>query len=490
MELIGNNIWLEDAQYGGSNYKEIIALQKALIANEGETDIANLRGGESLQRQSLEGTLVKILWDMKHLVLWNKIQKLKAFSTLEEYSVQDGYGQGTDGFQNQLDIPLEADPSLRRDFALVKYIRQLYRVGDVATMVDTITGPEIIAVEAAMRRSLRIAEKALWFGDSATRPNSWDGVYTKLKDIGNTENIIDVRGRNIEEGDIRTAAEIISINYGTPTDLICSNSVKTSIDTLYGPANYRVEQTNHPTNLSIGHSIVEFKTSFGTGPITPNIFINVEGKGVATTKNAAGAIVEGKTNTNAPDTPTFALAVNAPTQAGSQWAATGDGGAIAGQYRYRVSAINDAGESQAAIAQQATVAAGGSITVNCTVAGTGAAATGFRIYREPTPDAGAGTERLLAEIAVGATPTPYVDLNADLPGTSVVFVLDLSASGSERSMAFKQLVPMYRQPLAKIDASKRGFVALYGTPIFYAINKIVAIKNVASTAIINPELDL
>jgi len=487
LESVGNNIWLEGAEQGSGSQQEIMALQKAIIANDNVTDVANLQNGAALGKQSLEGTLVKLLWDMKHLVLWNKIQKIKAYAIVEEYSVQDGYGQGTDGFQDQLSISEEADPTLFRDYALVKFIRQVYRVGDIATMVNNITGPEMLAIEAAMRRALRITERSLWFGNSAVFPNSWDGIYAKLNTIGNVENIIDARGANISEEQIRTGAEIINVNYGNVSDLICSNSVKTSIDTLYGPANYRVEQTAHPVNLSIGHSINEFKTSFGNGPITPSIFLNIEGKGVAKTKNSVGVIIEGKTNVKAPDTPSIALAANTGVT-GSLFASTGSGGAIAGAYRYRVSAVNDAGESAACAASIGTVVAGGSITITVTPAGTGEVATGYRIYREPTPNSGAGTERFLNEVAI-ATLT-YDDLNTELPGTGIVFMMDLSASGENRSIAFKQLTPMYRQELARLDASKRGFVGLYGTPVFYGMNKIVAIKNVASAAIRSNTLDL
>lgn len=490
MEMIRNNIWLEDFQSGSDSINDVIKLQKAIIANDGQTDVSALRDGAALGRQSLEGTLVKVLWDMKHLVLWNKIAKLRAFATLEEYTVQDGYGQGTDGFQNQLDIPTEADPTLKRDFALIKYIRQVYRVGDVSNMVNNITSSEMLAIEAAMRRSLRIAEQNLWLGNSAARPNSWDGVYAKILKDGDPDNVIDLRGSAVDEASIRTAAEIITVNYGTPSDLICSNSVKTSIDTLYGPANYRIEQTNNPNVLSIGHSITNFKTSFGNGLITPNIFLNIEAKGVAKIKNAAGVIVEGKTNPKAPDTPSFTLTANAAPQSGSKWKTSGDGGAIAGQYRYRVAAINDSGESAAAAAKQETVAEDGSITISITPAGTGEAATGYRIYREPTPNSGAGTERYMTEVAVAGSPTDVVDLNDDLPGTGIAFMLDLTSSGSARSIAFKQLTPIYKQELARLDASKRGFVGLYGTPIFYAINKIVAIKNVASAGLVNKTLEL
>ena len=75
---------------GSAGSGDIALLQKALEAQQGITDIANLQSVGALQPQSLEGTLALLTHSEKHLTLWRDIPKGNAFSTLEEYSVQTG----------------------------------------------------------------------------------------------------------------------------------------------------------------------------------------------------------------------------------------------------------------------------------------------------------------------------------------------------------------------------------------------------------------
>jgi hypothetical protein len=49
-------------------------------------------------------------------------------------------------------------------------------------------------------------------------------------------------------------------------------------------------------------------------------------------------------------------------------------------------------------------------------------------------------------------------------------------------MAFKQLAPLMKLPLATISAAIRFMVLLYGVPILYANRKGLLIKNVGSSA--------
>lgn len=102
------------------------SLLKALEAQEGVTDIANLQSVGALQPQSLEGTLALLTFQEKHLTLFRDVPKSSAASTLEEYSVQTGYGQ-EGGFVQQMESPLEGDPSAKREFARIKFLRDMWK---------------------------------------------------------------------------------------------------------------------------------------------------------------------------------------------------------------------------------------------------------------------------------------------------------------------------------------------------------------------------
>jgi hypothetical protein len=475
--------------YGSAELAEVDDINKALEAQEGVTDIANLQGGGALQPQSLEGQLAMLTFQEKHLRLFKDIGIVKAFSTLEEYSVQDGYG-AEGGFVGQLENPEEGDPDFRREFAVVKYIRQLWKTADVLQYTRTITDPEVKNVQAAMMRALRILERTLFFGDSSIIPSSFDGLKKTIEDNGTVQHIFDLRGGALTEAKMRDAAELISTNYGSPTDMYLSNSAQTAVDKqLFDNGSQRYDQKTITEGfVALGSSVTSVKTSFGNFNLKPDIFINPESEGVPVIKNPANpkATIEGATSTKAPPTPSFTVTAAAGA-AGSLWAASGSGGAIAGEYDYRVAAVNAYGKSAAAAIKSATVVAGGKITVDITPGAGAYAPTGYIIYRETAPDS--GKIRKLVEVAA-ATPT-YVDLNENLSGTSQSFLIDNTTQGELRTLALAQLAPMHKVNYAKIAPYKWGTVNMYAVPKYYAPLRFVMFKNIGiGTEVRNPVIDL
>jgi hypothetical protein len=477
--------------YGEGSSQDVKELIKALQAQEGVTDIADLEGGGALQMQSLETQLAMLTFQEQHIKFFKDIGVVKAFSTLEEYSTQDGYGT-EGGFVGQLENPEEDDAEINREFAVVKYIRNLWRTSDVLGYTKKISNDEVIQVQAAMMRTLRTLEKTLFFGDSDKVPQAFDGLERTILTKGDSYQVIDLRGATITEANMKQGAEVINANYGIPTIMYNSLGVQTTIDQIMGnTTNQRLNINDLKGNgsMSLGSSVSEMRTSFGNFQLKPDIFINPESQGVPTIKNPAdkSQIIEGATSAKAPATPTFSLAVNAPTVAGSLWKTSGDGGAIAGAYKYRVAAINQYGKSQAAVAQSATVAANGAITITIT-AGAGAyAATAYEVYRETAPGSGIIKYLTTVKASVGS----HQDLNADLSGTSKSFLIDNTTLGESRTMALAQLAPMHKVQYAKIAPYKWGAVNFYAVPKWYAPKRFVLYKNVGVQSLVrNDVIDL
>jgi hypothetical protein len=494
MDNIMNNIFdNHDTEHYGESGTDVKNLIKALQAQEGVTDIADLQDGGALQVQSLETQLAMLTFQEKHLKFYKDIGVVKAYSTLEEYSTQDGYGT-EGGFVGQLENPEEDDADINREFAVVKYIRGLWRVSDVLGFTKTISNAEVIQVQAAMMRTLRTLERTLFFGDSDKIPQSFDGLERTILTKGSSYQVIDLRGAQITEANMKLAAEIISSNYGTPTTMYNSLSVQTTIDQILGnTTNQRlnIEQLGGNGKMALGSSVSEMRTAFGNFEIKPDIFINPESQGVPTIKNPANksAIIEGATSTKAPATPTFSIAVNAPTVAGSKWKTSGDGGAIAGAYKYRVAAINQYGKSAAAVAQTSTVAANGALTLSITPGAGAYAATAYEIYRETAP--GSGIIKLLTIVKADASPKTHQDLNDDLSGTSKSFLVDNTTLGDLRTMALSQLAPMHKVNYAKIGPYRWGTVNMYAVPKWYSPQRFVLFKNVGVQALVrNTVIDL
>jgi len=478
--------------YGEANAAEVSDLIKALQAQEGVTDVAALTGGGALQPQSLETQLAMLTFSEKHIKFFKDIGIQKAFSTLEEYSVQDGYGT-EGGFVGQLENPEEDDGEFRRQFAVVKYIRQMWRVADVLQYTRQITDAEVINVQAAMMRALRVTEKTLFFGDSNIIPSSFDGLRKTILSNGSSEHVIDLRGAPLNEFVMKQAAELIGSNYGTPTKMYTSLSTQTTIDNIMDVSKQRLNQESVAGSglVALGHSVSEMRTSYGNFKFEPDIFINPESQAVPKIKDPSnpGQFIEGATSAKAPATPTFTLTPISAGATGSLWKSSGDGGAIAGAYKYRIAAINQYGKSTAAAQQSVTVAATGAVDIAITSGGGSYAPTAYEIYRETTP--GSGVIMLLTTIKMTASPMTYRDLNADLSGCSQSFLVDITTVGDLRTMALAQLAPMHKQEFAKIGPYRWGTVNFYATPKWYAPLRFVMFKNIGVSKLIrNPLVDL
>jgi len=480
--------------YGESSLAEVNDLVKALQAQEGVTDIAALNQGGALQMQSLESTLAMLTFQEKHLKLFKDIGITKAYSTLEEYSVQDGYGT-EGGFVSQMENPEEGDPDFRRAYAVIKYVRTLWKVSDVLPYVKTISNAEVLSVQAAMMRALRTTEKNLFYGDSTMVPQSFDGIIKTIKNNGSTDHVIDLRGSTITEANMRDGAEIIAANFGVPTDMYNSLAVQTSIDQLLSTtannARINVEAVSATSGLlALGHAVTQMRTAFGNFNLKPDIFLSVEAQGVPKIKDPStpSTLIEGATSTKAPATPSASVAINAPTVVGSLWAASGSGGRIAGDYQYRVSAINQYGKSAACAATTVkTVAAGGALTITITSGGGPYAPTAYEIYGETSP--ASGVFRYLTTVTAAAA--SYQDKNEEIPGTSQSVLLDNTVAGELRTMSLSQLAPIHKVEYAKIAPYRWGTVNFYVVPKWYAPLRYVLFKNVGvNQAIRNPLLDL
>jgi len=479
---------------GESSIGEVEQLVKALTAHEGTTDIADLSAGGALQMQSLETNLALLTFSEKHLRFFKDIGITKAFSTLEEYSIQDGYGT-EGGFVGQMENPEEGDPDFRRAYAVIKYIRTLWKTSDVLPLTRTITSAEVKNVQAAMMRALRVTENKLFTGDSTMVSQEFNGAFYEVENNGSSSHVFDLRGATITEANMRDGAQLISDNYGTVTDMYNSTGVQTSIDQLIGitPDTARINQEVVSTGsglIALGHTAVKMRTAFGEFNFKPDIFLNVEGKGVTKIKDPAAPanLIEGSTSTKAPAMPTIVSILDAPGVADSLWAAAGSGGRIAGNYQHRVVARNQYGSSQASVASVVrNVANTGAITINITPGAGAYAAQCYDIYSEATPDSGV----YLYQITVTAGAATYQDINDDLPGTSKALLVDNTTSGDLRTMALSQLAPIHKVEYAKIGPYRWGTVNFYIVPKWYAPLRMVEYKNVGVSQVSrNTLLDL
>jgi len=476
--------------YGQTTVGETEELIKALQAQEGVTDISKLVGGGALQPQSLETQLAMLTFQEQHLKFFKDIGISKAFSTLEEYSIQDAYGM-EGGFVDQMENPEESDAEFQRKYAVMKYIRSLWKVSDVLNYTRQITSAEVKNKQAAMMRALRITEKTLFMGDVDVISSSFDGLKKTIESNGSSYHVVDLRGATITEQILKRAAEIISVNYGTPTHMYNSPAVQTSLDSLlYAGQRLNQELIASSGLVGLGHKVTEMRTSFGNFVFRPDIFLSPETEGVPTIKDVSnpGQFVEGATSEKAPATPTLATEAEASVS-GSKWLTAEV--VPPGNYKYRVAAINKYGMSAAcAASSNVNVASAGAAKLTITSGAGTYAETGWVIYRETA--VGSGVYRKIMTVKKTGSPQVVYDKNEYLAGYSQAFIVDNTTVGEDRTMALKQLAPIHSVEYAKIAPYRWGTVNFYVTPIFYAPLRMVMIKNipVATTSTRNPLIDL
>lgn len=476
--------------FGTSQDDEIKNLFKALEANQSITDISLLTGAAALQPQSLETTLAMLTWQEKNLTLWRDVPKGSAASTLEEYTVQLGMGR-EGGYVQQMETPVEDDPLFQRKFAAMKFLRMQWKISDVATMVNTISDAETKAKQGASLRLMRAINRSLYSSNSAHVPDAIDGFETTIKSNGSSAHVIDLRGVAPTQDVFDTAAEIILANFGNPDNagLYCSpgglNTLSQILKTT-GASNsaQRIIQGQVGADglISMGYGIRDIKTPFGTLIPKSDIFIasEYEGKTVPMISNPSnpGVLMEGATSVRAPLTPSIAVTTQPATVTGSKWAASG-ARPQGVTYKYRVSARNRFGNSAACASADAgaVVVTNGSNTVTITPNPSSVySATCFDVYSEAVSG---GTIRYIGTVVSnGLTPVTFVDLNAVIPGTTKMFLLDLTSVGESRTFMLKRLAPLYSQEFAKIGMYRWGVVNLYAVPQYYAPLRFVLIENV------------
>jgi hypothetical protein len=477
--------------YGSSTQSDVQDLMKSLQAQEGITDVATLTSVGALQPQSLEGTLAFLTFSDKHLTLWKDIPKGTAFSTLEEYTVQTGYGQSGSSWVSQMETPEEADPEWKRETANVKFARELWKVSDVAGMVTTIKDSEVAAKQAATMRLLRNLNRTLYTGDSTLIPNQIDGFAKAIENNGSSDHVKDLRGAAPTQNDFRELTELVVSNYGTAegAGLYCSPGGITTIDQILENVGQSTAQrfmqgnVDQSGGISIGFGVNSIKTSFGNIVPKTDIFIagEYEGKGVPKkpTPGNPGVLIEGKTTARAPDTPGIVVTTQGATVPNSKWSDT-DFRPSAATYSYRVAAGNAYGLSAAAQPADAAanVVAAGSNTVTITPAATSAfPATYYEVYSEKA--AGDGIYRFVGRVAdSGSATTDFVDLNENIPGTTRMFLLDLTSVGEMRTFMLKRLAALHAKQYARVGEYNWGSVNMYAASLFYAPLRFCMLKNV------------
>lgn len=417
---------------------QLESLNKALTAGYG-TDVAGLEGGAALRIQSLDKTLMAVVQENKHFVLFNSLAKSNAGATVDEWTEQSGIGGFLGGSTNsELGIINEATGEYARRTGFVKYLMTKRQVSLVQTLQGAIAESEAIEQQNGAKQLLSDAEFLCFEGDEDVVGTEFPGIYKQMRDLNSADHIIDAEGGSLSSvNSIITAAAVIGGfgNFGTPTDLFVSPLTGADMDQNFDPA-YRVALPNGQ-EAKRGTPIRGIVTSQGDVAVRRDVFIREE-KLLAPFQTLSAKHASAASANNF--TPAGAAGVAAP-DASSKF-----GAAHAGNYYYFVTGVNEKGESVGATSAQVAVAAGDKVTLTITASVSGEE-TGYVIYRSQKNGGNAATDfRMMDRVGKAGATTVYVDLNREIPGTTKAYMLNMTSGDS--AITWRQLLPMMKFPLA------------------------------------------
>lgn len=459
--------------FGPTSPEHLADLKKALVMGADRDPPATAVAGDgfALRTESLERTMKVTTYKMEHLVLFKDLIKLPAYNTVEEYNRLLSYGDNPDGgWMAEGALPEEEDSTYERVHSFVKFLGVVGRVTHVATLTRPAFGNNV-ARETVNRTMylLKILERALFYGDSDLQALQFDGFFKLIQDSAPTANIIDMRGLPFSEDVLNDAALTIfdDPNFGVPTDVYMNPKVKADLAKTFFP-NKRYDAFAKPNDGMVGLDIAGFQSAAGAVRFKADVFINDGGAAPATAQGEAA---------KRPQSPSVTTTSTTPPDPDSQFTADD-----AGNYFYKAVAVNQFGHSAAVTVPiggaTVAVASGDKTTFGLTPQG-GITVDYYKIYRSEKAGA-AGSERLILRVKNAATfgEQTIDDYNAILPYTTQAAMFQFN----DENLAFKQLAPMTRLPLAQIDTSVRWAQVIYGVPQLYTPGKNVLFVNIGRSA--------
>jgi hypothetical protein len=469
--------------FGLSTWEEVAQLNKALSAGY---DIPATTGGVSgsaLRVESLESSLKVITYQMQHIKFWQKIPKLPAYSTVEEYNQLVTYGSDAGAFTPEGELGEYDDASYARKVSLIKYLQTVRKVTHPLTLVRAAHGDVVgNEIRNGIMWMLGKIENSLYWGDrslgyAAAEGTEFDGINKLIGGdatgyAGSTVAMVDAKGDPLTEDIIETGANTVVENYGFPTDIFIGTRPLADLAKVMFPKERIVVPYKEG---QIGVPINTFASQAGILAFNPDVFLRKRAHPTAASSAKAPlapTIVSGTANAAGVATGDF-------TKTNNGW----------GQYYYRCSAANRYGESIASAAVQSTAVTADTnyIAVIC-ANNAGEAAASYHIdylniYRGVANGGATDTLYLVHQIVAAnrnnSGQTTWNDINSICSNVHRVFLGELTP----QVMAFKQLAPMMKMDLAVIEPSIRWLQLLYGVPIIYAPRKWVMIKNVGEATV-------
>jgi hypothetical protein len=432
-------------------------LQKALTAGTG-VDADAYTGGRALIPESLENTLVNVLWVQDEARLFQRIKKKPIPSPVHQWDKRSAVGSFDGAWVAEEGTSTEADQTIERVYKNAKYLQTMRKASLQATLSNMIENALTIEQNAGALWIIRNVEHAMFYGNSAYVSEQPDGL---LAQITGSDNILDVRGAAADSAEFEKkaneASRVIRDNYGKASLMLMSTMVMQDVQNLLR------DRIRFQAGQSVGSTVFNrYPTPFGEMELLDDVFIKEGSTPVASTLT-----------TTRPNVPTEDVAPAAGgVDAGSSFTA-----ADLGEYYYKIVAVNKYGDSTPLTCTAVTTAvAGENVTMSI---GPGAIVpTALKVYRSKKDAGSADDCRYMKTVAYTGDPTVITDDNTDLPGTSQAFVLTMDQIYD--AIEWFQFLPLMKFDLYPTNAAVYPFLMLlFGALALKKNEQHAYIKNIS-----------
>lgn len=443
-------------EVGGDTIEQ---LRKALTAGSG-VDAGSFTGGRALIPESLEGTLVNILFTQKDAVLFQTLKKKAIKSPVHQWDERTDVGADDGAWVDEAgSAPADTDQTIARKYATVKYLQTKRTVTLQATLANMIEPAMALEQNAGALWIVRNIEKALFYANSSMVTQQVDGLDKQIA----SGNVLDVRGASANstsfEDLIGQGCRIARDAFGKTSLILTSTIVMQDVQRLLR------DRLRFPAGGGQAGSAVfdKYPTPFGEPDLKYDLFIKEGGVPVASALTALR-----------PDACT--IGTFATNSASSQFGA-GD----LGTYYYKVVAVNQYGDAPASGATGQAVSTAGYNIQFAITKGT-ATPTAYKIYRSKKNAADGTDARLMDIVAYSASPQTYIDLNANLPATSSAYLLTMEDVFD--AIEWFQFLPLMKFDLYPTNSAVYPFLMLlFGALALKKPNQHLRIKNIAPDAL-------
>jgi hypothetical protein len=441
--------------FGEMHAASLENLQKALTAGDG-VDASGFTGGRALIPESLEKTLVNVLHSQDEAVLFKALKKTPIKGPVHQWNYRDEVGADDGAWVPEGGDSEDTDQDIQRKYMTAKYLQTRRQVTLQAASSNMLENAMAIEQNAGMLWLIRNAEKGLVYGNSTHNQYEPDGLIAQIP----STHVIDMRGGNATssefEDKMNESCRQIRDYFGKASLMLTSTMVMQDVQELLRDR-IRFEAGN-----TQGNSVfTDYPTPFGTPTLKEDVFIK-EGLTPSASSLSAKRL----------DAPTLGTESTPASDTGYSF-----GAADAGEYVYKVVAVNRYGDSVASSELVVTGVADGDM-VQFTITKPTGTPTAYKIYRSKK-DAGTGAEvRYMETIVYTGAAQVYKDDNTELPGCSDAFILTMDKVYD--AIEWFQFLPAMKFDLYPTNAAVYPFLMLlFGGLALKKPVQHIRIKNIA-----------